>query len=484
MIQERESLNRVLGRADVLALAFGTMIGWGWVMLAGQWVTDAGFFGAILAFLIGAVVCFFVGLVYAELTPMLPLAGGELVFSYRGLGYTLSWITGWSIALAYVGVSSWESIAISTAFDYLFGIPKAGYIWTIAKTDVYLSWCSIGMIGAIALSYLNVRGAKPSAVFQGACTIGLAIVGIVYFIGGVANVSTEFITTAFTGKAGLMAVLVMAPAMYVGFDVIPQAAEEMNIPLNAIAKVLLLSIVMAASWYILMIIATALSAPAKILTEAKVPVADAMAYNFGSPIWGKVLILGGTFGIVTSWNGFFVGGSRVIFAMGRAKMLPAVFGKVHPQYGTPYAAIYLVGALAFVSPLLGRKALVWFVDAAGAATIFAYFLVSCAFIALRKKEPDLERPYKALGGNVTGWIAIIASFLWCLIYIPGLSPAALVWPQEVAIVGLWSMIGIVLAIWGRSNYPNVGLSEREHLIYGEKYARKHIAQKNGGSIKM
>lgn len=160
MAGERQELKRALGMKDVLALAFGTMIGWGWIMLAGKWVELAGVAGAILAFVIGAVLCIFVGLTYAELTPALPLAGGELVFSYRGLGYVCAWITGWMITFAYVGVAAWEGPALVTAIDYLWEIPRAGYLWRVAGFDVYISWVIVGSLGGIILSYINYRGVK------------------------------------------------------------------------------------------------------------------------------------------------------------------------------------------------------------------------------------------------------------------------------------------------------------------------------------
>ena len=91
----RKELKKSLSTKDVLALAFGTMIGWGWIMLAGAWVGNGGTIGAILAFALGGVMAVFVGLTYAELTPTLPLAGGELVFSYRTMGYNASWFSRW-----------------------------------------------------------------------------------------------------------------------------------------------------------------------------------------------------------------------------------------------------------------------------------------------------------------------------------------------------------------------------------------------------
>ena len=92
----------------------------------------------------------------------------------------------------------------------------------------------------------------------------------------------------FTGTSGLVAVLLMVPAMFVGFDVIPQAAEEMNIPLNKIAKVLIISICMAAAWYMLMILSIALAAPMDFRHAAGIPVAESFAYTMGNPLFGKL----------------------------------------------------------------------------------------------------------------------------------------------------------------------------------------------------
>jgi basic amino acid/polyamine antiporter, APA family len=475
MSEERSSLGRVLGRTDVLAMAFGTMIGWGWVMLAGEWIKQAGFLGAIVAFGIGAIMCIFVGLTYAELTPALPLAGGEMVFAYRGLGYIMSWVTAWAIALAYVGVSAWEGIAISTAIDYVMPLPKIGFLWEVAGYKVFLSWAIIGILGALALCILNHVGAKTSAIFQVMGTAGLILVGIIFVFGGVAFGKSEFVGPAFTSGAGMLAVLMMAPSMYVGFDVIPQSAEEMNIPLKQIAGVLMVSIFMAAAWYILMIVGIGLSAPPELRESAAVPVADAMAYAFKAPIFGKVLIFGAICGILTSWNGFIVGATRVLFAMGRAKMLPAIFGYVHPKYKTPTAAIILVGFICVISPLLGRKALVWFVDAASFATVVAYFLVALSFVMLRKKEPDLERPFLVKHGSFVGIMAVIITLFFIVLYLP-IGPSRLVWPYEWGMIFGWAALGIVLAFWAKTAYPNVSPAEREYLIMGKDYSKKEMME--------
>lgn len=475
MGDNRQSLEKVYSKSDVLALAFGAMIGWGWVMLAGFWVQQAGWLGAIVAFLIGAVMCVFVGLCYAELTPALPCAGGGLVFAYRGLGYTASWITIWATCLAYIGVAAWEGIAICTAINYIFPIPQWGYLWTIAGYDVYFSWCAVGIsIGAI-LVLLNLKGGKSAALFQKIATVGLTAVGILFVFGGTTLGEPANMGVMFTDGKGLIAVLLMAPAMYVGFDVIPQSAEEMNIPGKQIGKILILSIAMAAFWYVLMCIGIAMAAPPAVIDAATVPVADAAAYVFGKQVMGKVIILGALCGILTSWNGFIVGGARALFAMGRAKMLPPVFGKVHPKTQTPYSALILIGIICLLSPLLGENALVWFVNASSFGVVITYLFVCMSFIQIRRKEPELARPFVVKQWKFIGYGSIVISIIFICLYLP-FSPGALVWPYEWGMILGWSVLGGILAVMTKKSYPNISKKERELLIFGEEYARKNILE--------
>lgn len=470
--QGRAELKRSLSMKDVLALAFGTMIGWGWIMLAGTWVKEGGVVGAVGAFLVGAILCIFVGLTYAELTPALPLSGGELVFAYRGMGYNASWITGWMITFAYVGVAAWEGPALSTAIGFLFEnqMPTLGTLYSVAGVDVNGSFLLVAFVGALVLAIVNYRGAKSAAVFQTAATLAMAIGGIAFLVGGVTCGSIENMVPVFTGGKGFVAVLLMVPAMFVGFDVIPQAAEEMNIPLNKIAKVLIISICMAATWYILMIISIALSAPEGVRNSAGIPVAESFAHALGNPIFGKIMIVAAMCGILTSWNGFIVGATRVLFSMGRAKMLPGIFAKVHPKYGSPVAAIILVGIITCASPLLGKGALGWFVNASAFGTVVAYFMVALSFLFLRKREPDLARPYKVKAGMLVGVVAVGVAIFFVALYLPGISPNPLVGIEWALVLG-WVALGVILFIINQITTKDVTKEEREYLIFGNEYKR-------------
>ncbi len=473
MMEERGSLLKVLGRGEVISLAFGSMIGWGWVILVGRWVSDAGLAGGILAFLLGGLMCVLVGLTYAELASSLPLAGGEMVYAYRGMGFSAAWITGWAITFAYLSVCTFEAVAIATALNVLLPLPMVGYLWEVGGSDVYISWVAIGVLFTLLVGYLNYKGVKMSGRFQVFATISLLVVGIIALLGGVTLGNVEYTKPLFTNISGVSAVLMMTPFMFVGFDVIPQAAEEINMPAKSLGQVLVFSIFLAVLWYVLMMVAVAFAAPAAVRDGAAIPLADAIAYAFNNTWAGKLVVVAGLFGILTSWNGFVVGGSRVIFAMGRAKMLPPVFGAIHPKYGTPHYAIGLLTILTALAPFLGRTALVWFVDAGAFGTVVAYLMVAASFVALRKKEPQLDRPYTVSGGLVVGILAVLAALFFVTLYLPT-GAGALVWPQEWALVFLWVVIGAVLYVWARGSYGQVTDQEREHLVFGRKFSRPSI----------
>ena len=94
--------DKVLSAWDVLVIAFGAMIGWGWVVSTGDWIMQGGVIGAMLGFVIGGIMVFFVGLTYAELTSAMPQCGGEHVFSFKAMGPIGSFICTWAIVLGYV----------------------------------------------------------------------------------------------------------------------------------------------------------------------------------------------------------------------------------------------------------------------------------------------------------------------------------------------------------------------------------------------
>jgi len=452
---------RVLKNREVLALAFGAMVGWGWVVLAGTWIQNAGAMGAILAFLVGGIVVVLIGLTYAELASAMPLTGGEHVYSYRALGMGASFICTWAIILGYVSVVAFEAVALPTVVEELFPNYKVIRLWSVAGWDVYLSWALVGIVGSIVMTWINIRGITTSALVQKVVTILILVGGLMFISGALFNGESANMEPLFIdGAKGFLAVLVMTPFMFVGFDVIPQAAEEIDLPFREIGKVLILSVVMAVFWYIFIILAVSLSLDAQGLSNSNLATADASSAALGGSWAGKLIVLVGIGGIITSWNAFFIGGSRAIYAMAHAKMLPAFLAKMHPVYNTPVNAILLIGSLSVIAPLFGRPALVWLVNAGGLGIVVAYATVALTFIVLRNREPDMERPFRVPGGKSVGIAALIASVGIFLMYMPG-SPAALVWPYEWLMVGVWVTLGVVFYLIARSAHDQ---SASDHMM--------------------
>ncbi|MGL5316123.1 MAG: APC family permease [Peptostreptococcaceae bacterium] len=447
---EDKNFERVLGTKDVVALAFGAMIGWGWVILVGDWIREAGTVGAMSAFVLGGIMVVFVGLVYAELTAAMPEAGGANVFTRRALGKNPSFICTWALILGYVGVVAFEACALPNVVEYLFPGFLTGYMYTIAGFDVYASWVAVGVISSIIITLVNFFGAKPAAVLQGILTAAIALVGISLMCGSavtgsLANTTPHFID----GWKGIMAVAIATPFMYVGFDVIPQAAEEINMPFNKIGKVLILSIVMAVSWYALVILAVSMVMTDKQISSSTLVTADAMMYAFGGrKIAAQILIIAGMAGIVSSWNAFLMGGSRAIYSLAQNKMLPAFLGKLHPKYKTPSNAILLIGLCSSIAPFFGKSMMTWIVDAGSFGIVLAYVLVAISFVVLRKKAPDMPRPYKIKNYKFIGYGAIILASLMLILYVPGLGVA------EWTIVGLWVALGAILFVTAKLKYKN------------------------------
>lgn len=456
-------LHRTLSFRDVVVLAFSTMIGWGWVSLTGTWVVQGGTLGASFAFVLGAVLCIFVGLAYCELTPMLPYAGGELVFSYRAMGYHASWFTGWMISFAYLGVAAWEGPALATAVDYLFSVPRFGYLFTVAGFPVYLSWLAVPAVVGALLIIINFRGMRISSIFQAVVTAILALGGVLFAVVSAVKGDASHVQPVFTGTRGVFTVLLAVPSMFVGFDVIPQAAEEMKVPLKRIPKAIIASICLAASWYVVMILSAAFSAPRSVLAAEGLSVVNAIGYATGGELAGKLVVVTAIMGILTSWNGFIIGATRVLYSMGRCGMLPPVFGTLHKKYRTPFFATVFVGVITVFTPLLGRNSLGWFVDASAFGTVIAYLMVALSFVVLRKREPGAKRPFRVRHGMVVGLTAILVALFFITLYLPVGSSSLN--RQEWLIVLSWVALGLLLYL-NSLRGMRVGKAERDRAMYG------------------
>ncbi|MGO3281157.1 MAG: APC family permease, partial [Brevibacterium aurantiacum] len=354
----------------------------------------------------------------------------------------------WAITGGYISVVMFEAVAVPKTALYLFPNLEHIKLWTIADSDVYLTWALVGTVTAIIIAWINIRGVKLASLVQTFVVSFLIIVAFLLLAGGLTGGEAANAEPLFTGGgAGFIAVVAVVPFLFVGFDVIPQSAEEIKLPPAKIGKLVVVSVFMAIAFYVIIIWMTSLAMPASELATHDLVTADALAAMFNSAFWGKLVIAGGLAGIITSWNAFLMGSSRLMWAMAVAGMIPAWFGKLHPKYRTPVNSIIFIGILSALAPFLGSAALGWIVDAGSPAIVIAYFLVSVGFIILRKREPAMDRPLriggKGNGGMIIGIISAVLTLALFILYLP-ITPysAQLAW-QSWAMFGLWLAVGIV-----------------------------------------
>lgn len=441
------SLRKVLGRFDVLALGFGAMIGFGWVVLTGGWLESAGTMGATLAMLVGGIIMAVVGLAYAELCAAMPKAGGEHNYIMRAMGPRPSFIGSWGIIGGYITIVAFEAVALPRTVEYI--VPNLSHVklWTVAGFDVHLTWALVGALAAVVVTWINIRGVKQASVVQTFVVLFLLAIGLVMILGSFTGGEVANMEPLFNGGInGFFAVLVVVPFLFVGFDVIPQSAEEVNIPARQIGKLVVVSVVLATIWYVMVVLTTSSAMPVGDLAAADIATADAVGAMFGSTIMANVLIAGGIAGILTSWNSLLLGASRLMFSLARAGMLPALFGRLHPKYHTPHNALLFIGALSFLAPFFGVEMLIWLVDSGAPSIVLAYTLVAVSFLVLRRREPNMDRPLR-IGGAGNGGLAIgvAAAFFGVALfslYMPGM-PAQL-GVEPWILFGLWWVVGLAL----------------------------------------
>ncbi len=470
--KERATLKRGISRVGFFCLAFGAMIGVGWVTAMGPWLKAAGPIGASIGFAIGGMLMLFIGFCYAEVTAMLPVSGGEVAYAYKAFDTPKSFIVGWFLAFGYISVSAFEAISIGKITSYLFPSIDRWPLYSINGDQIYGSHLLLALVFVSLITWINYVGVQGSMRFQVYLTIAFLIIvtGVViasFYKSNLSNLEPYFVRDREGGiLGGIITVFATVPFWLVGFDTIPQGAEEAkaSVSYRTIGLLIIISIVAAVSFYILLIISTSMIGDWQSLLDAELLTAKAFELAFGSQLIVDSILFAILIGLLTSWNGFFLAGSRVLFAMGRGRIISPALGKSHPNYKTPYVAVLFSGVITLIASFLGRGAMIAFVDVGSFCIAAAFLGVSFSFVKLRRSFPNQHRPYNTPGGLITGYISIIGSFIILLaITFPG-SPAALVWPLEWLILLTLSILGIVFWIISKKSRDTTTQEDRDYLI--------------------
>ena len=440
------TLARKLRVIDYFTLAFGTMVGVGWLLLMDDWLGRGGPLGAALGFALGGLLLLPVGYVYGRWVQRLPDAGSEAAYTAQVFPPIVSFFTGWIMLLAYFIVCPWEAVAIGKVAAYIFPSLNSVPLYSIDGQSVFLPRFALGAAMTIGLALLNYRGIRLSASFQNwtAGTILLlfaTLVGISWWRGSPGNFQPLFQASPLVS---IILTLQIVPYFLTGFESAAKCAEEANPEfhrsgyMRAIAAALLVG----ASFYALCVVAVAYIAPWQGLIGKRFVTAIAFQQALGSR-WPVALILvGAFFGLFQCFNGNFVASSRLLFAYGRRGTIPAAFGRIHEKFQTPTISIIGVAAATIAGLLLGDALLVPVTEVGSMASAFGWLATCVSFFLVERAV----RPRLLASAGIA-----VALLLFVMKVVP-LFPGHFTRSEWLALA-IWVALGASLHLRGRGGGP-------------------------------
>jgi APA family basic amino acid/polyamine antiporter len=452
------TLKRSLGAWSLVALGIGAIIGTGIFVLTGPAAARYAGPGVVYSFIVAAIGCVFAGLCYAEFSAMIPVAGSAYTYGYATLGEIFAWIIGWDLVLEYAFgaatvCSGWSGYVLSLGQDFglrlppeLAGTPGSTFVlyqghWEflgrIGKKLAELGidpntlpqrhgvFNLIAFVGIMLVTVILVVGVKESANFNSfIVAVKLIVLVIFLWLGGMmlfhhpemARVNWHpFLpeNTGAFGSFGWSGVLRGAGVIffaYIGFDAVSTAAQEAKNPKKDMPMGILGSLVICTILYILV---------ALVLTGLvnyhflNVPDSLAVGIDVTGVKWGSLLVkIGALGGLTSTMIVMLLGQSRVFFSMSKDGLLPKMFSAVHPKFRTPWISSLTVGlVVAVFASTIPLDALG---EMTSIGTLLAFIIVCAGVLVLRRKRPELPRPFRSPMFPATPILGILISLAMML----------------------------------------------------------------------
>jgi APA family basic amino acid/polyamine antiporter len=472
------TLRRALGPVNLVTLGIGAIIGAGIFVITGAAAAKYAGPAIVLSFVLAGFACVFAGLCYAEFASLIPIAGSAYTYGYATLGEIFAWIIGWDLILEYAFgaatvASGWSGYVLSFLQDFGIRIPPQltsargemlvlynGH-WehlnrikdTLKATGInpdslphMTAWFNLlAFLAILGVTTILVIGIKESANFNSAIVF-VKVSIVLMFIGIAARFAVNhpsvlaanwhpfippntgaFGSYGWSGIARGAAVIFFA---YIGFDAVSTAAQEARNPQKDMPIGILGSLAICTVLYI--VVAGLLTG---IVPYSSLNVSDPVAIGIDATgvRWGSFLVkLGAMFGLSTVMLVMLLGQSRVFYSMSRDGLLPRWAGAIHPRFRTPWISTILVGL--FVAVFAGLIPIGVLGELVSIGTLLAFVIVSAGVWVLRRRRPDLPRPFR------TPWVPLVPILG---ILVSGLLMLSLPLDTWLRLV-VWLVIGLIV----------------------------------------
>ena len=438
----KQSLKRVMNYVDLTFLGVGAIIGTGIFVLTG--VASALYAGpaVIISFIISGFAATLAALCYSELAAMNPVAGSAYSFTYSSMGEIIAWLIGWNLILEYLVAAGAVAVGWSSYFnDLLLSIgislpnaliksPFEGGVINIFAVFITLLVMLISLFG-------TSESAKATKFIV---SIKLLVIAL-FIVLGLTKVNTaNWVPFAPFGFSGIMQGAAIVFFAYIGFDAVSTAAEEVKDPKRDLPRGIIGSLLISTILYILVAaILTGIQNYSLLNTPS--PISSALI-AVGIPWASAFISVGALAGLTSVLIAVIFAQSRIFFAMSRDGLLPPIFSKLNKKHGTPFFDILIIGlAISLISAFLPVG---FIAQMANIGTLSAFAVVAISVIVLRKKKPDIKRPFKV--------------------------PFVPVLPIISAIMSVYLMFNLPLATWIRFVVWII-LGLITYFFYGYKHSR-------------
>lgn len=409
---EKNKLVRKLGLKESISMTIGTVVGVGLFTCGSSQVGKVGPWIIVLTF-VALLISIWPCMLYGEMSAALPCAGGTYNYAKRGLNRLFANLSGWHYIISVVAIGAGETLAFSNYFTILLGEFGLDISWLDPR------WIALALV--LIFLVLNYFGIELSGKLQTGFVFFFWACSVAWFCYMIPKVHLEYFEqfqmTSFPPFEELMYIFGLVWWCYTGFETCVSMGGEVKNPQKTLPRALLISVFVVFAvnaifqWFLVGLVSNSLY---DFIANADAPYAEALkAIGLtGFPI--ILLCIGIAFGgDLSTINPGIAAPARYIYSMAEDGALPNFFGKVHPKHKTPWVAVLTVGVFNFILIATGS---INYIASVSLISLGICYIIGClAYIGLKKKCPDLNRPYKAPLG-VFGAIFTIIVYIFMLIF--------------------------------------------------------------------